>query len=81
MQVGSPLVRQCVLLRTLCARHYGVSVKELAGELSVSGKTIRRDLHTFQEAGFPLKGNRRGFRPQEVASRPIASQARAVVCF
>lgn len=55
MQTNSPLVRQWVLLRTLCARHYGVSVKELADELAVSEKTIRRDLETFQEAGFPLE--------------------------
>jgi proteasome accessory factor B len=49
------LVRQWVLLRTLCARHHGATVKELAEELSVSEKTIRRDLQTFQEAGFPLE--------------------------
>ena len=55
MQTGSPLVRQWVLLRTLCARHHGATVKELADELSVSEKTIRRDLQTFQEAGFPLE--------------------------
>jgi len=37
----SPLVRQWILLRTLCARRYG--------------KTIRRDLETFHRAGFPLE--------------------------
>lgn len=54
-KAGSPLARQWVLLRTLCARHYGASVKELAEDLAVSDKTIRRDLQTFQEAGFPLE--------------------------
>jgi len=31
----SPLVRQWILLRTLCSRKYGASVRELAGELGV----------------------------------------------
>jgi predicted DNA-binding transcriptional regulator YafY len=43
-----------MLLRILCARHHGATVKELAGELGVGEKTIRRDLAAFQTAGFPL---------------------------
>jgi predicted DNA-binding transcriptional regulator YafY len=54
MTEASPLVRQWILLRTLCARHYGATVKELSTEMGVSEKTIRRDLETFQTAGFPL---------------------------
>jgi predicted DNA-binding transcriptional regulator YafY len=50
-----PLVRQWVLLRMLCARRYGVTVREAAEELGVSLKTIRRDLESFQAAGFPLR--------------------------
>ena len=50
-----PLVRQWVLLRTLCARRYGTTVKEMAREMGVSTKTIRRDLETFQQVGFPLQ--------------------------
>ncbi len=50
-----PLVRQWVLLRTLCSRHHGVTIKDMVHELNVSEKTIRRDLETFQAAGFPLK--------------------------
>jgi predicted DNA-binding transcriptional regulator YafY len=49
-----PLVRQWTLLRTLCARHYGATVKELAETVGASIKTIRRDLETFQTVGFPL---------------------------
>ena len=49
-----PLVRQWILLRTLCARHHGATVKELAAEMSVTEKTIRRDLETFLAAGFSL---------------------------
>ncbi len=50
-----PLVRQWVLLRILCSRHHGVTIKDMVHELNVSEKTIRRDLETFQAAGFPLK--------------------------
>jgi proteasome accessory factor B len=50
-----PLVRQWVLLRTLCSRRYGVTIREMVQELGVSEKTIRRDLETFQAAAFPLK--------------------------
>ncbi len=55
MPSDSPLVRQWILLRTLCARRYGSTVKELAEEMDVSEKTIRRDLDTFLTAGFPLE--------------------------
>jgi predicted DNA-binding transcriptional regulator YafY len=51
----SPLIRQWILLKTLAARKYGATVKELAKEAGVSIKTIRRDLETFQTAGFPLQ--------------------------
>jgi len=50
-----PLVRQWILLRALSAQRYGATVKELADEMAVSEKTIRRDLETFQQAGFPLE--------------------------
>ena len=55
MNDESPLVRQWVLLKTLAARKYGVTVKELAQEAEVSVVTIRRDLKTFQAARLPLK--------------------------
>ena len=48
------LVRQWLLLRSLSARHHGATVKELAEEVRVSEKTIRRDLDTFLLVGFPL---------------------------
>jgi proteasome accessory factor B len=54
MTEASPLVRQWNLLRTLSARRQGVTVRELAAETGMSAKTIRRDLETFQTAGFPL---------------------------
>ena len=55
MNDESPLIRQWILLKTLASRKYGATVKELAQEAGVSVKTIRRDLETFQTAGFPLR--------------------------
>jgi len=50
-----PLIRQWILLRMLCAKRHGMTVKEMVAEMDVSEKTIRRDLETFQAAGFPLQ--------------------------
>ncbi|MGA7698806.1 MAG: WYL domain-containing protein [Thermoguttaceae bacterium] len=50
----SPLLRQWVLLKTLCARRQGATVQELAAEMSVGEKTIRRDIEAFQIVGFPV---------------------------
>ena len=50
-----PLIRQWVLLRMLCSHQYGLTVKAMAGELEVSEKTIRRDLETFRQVGFPVE--------------------------
>ena len=55
MARASPLVRQWALLRTLCGRHQGVTVREMAEETGVNEKTIRRDLEAFEQAGFPLE--------------------------
>lgn len=54
MNDDTPLVRQWTLLRILCARHHGATVREMAQEMGVSDKTIRRDLETFARVGFPL---------------------------
>ncbi len=54
MREASPLVRQWILLRILCARRCGATVKELAAELEVGEKMVRRDLDAFRTAGFPL---------------------------
>jgi hypothetical protein len=55
MSEEPPLVRQWVLLRLLSGRRFGVTIKEMAQEMGVSDKTIRRDLETFEQAGFPLQ--------------------------
>jgi len=50
-----PLIRQWSLLRILGVRHHGVSVREMAQEMGVTEKTIRRDLELFGRLGFPLE--------------------------
>ena len=50
-----PLERQWIIIQTLSARRYGVTVRELADDLGVSQKTIRRDLKLLAELGFPIK--------------------------
>jgi proteasome accessory factor B len=50
----TPIVRQWLVLRQLGARRLGVGVQELARDLGVNEKTIRRDLVTLASVGFPL---------------------------
>jgi len=69
------LVRQWTLLRILCCRRMGATVKELAQEAGVNEKTIRRDLETFQTAGFPLEETvgphgRKTYRLSPTAAQP-----------
>ncbi len=49
MREHSPLLRQWPLLRLLCVRHFGVTVREMAQEMGVTEKTIRRDLEDAKE--------------------------------
>jgi proteasome accessory factor B len=49
------LRRQWSLLRMLGARRFGVTVREMAEEMRVSPKTIRRDLELFRGVGFCLE--------------------------
>jgi predicted DNA-binding transcriptional regulator YafY len=48
------LTRQLMLIRTLCARRLGATVKELAREMGVTEKTIRRDFARLTRAGFVM---------------------------
>jgi predicted DNA-binding transcriptional regulator YafY len=54
MSDTSPLARQWRLLQILSARRQGVTVLELAAEMEVVDKTIRRDLVFLAKTGFPL---------------------------
>ena len=47
-------LRQWLLLVTLAHRRNGMTVRELADELEVSDKTIRRALKTFTTLGIPI---------------------------
>lgn len=51
----TPLLRQWSLLKALAARRYGLTIREMAAETGVNARTIRRDLATLTQAGFPLK--------------------------
>ena len=51
------LARQWSLLHTLSARRQGATICELASELNVSDRTIRRDLQFLAQNGFPFVEN------------------------
>ena len=49
------LRRQWALLRALASRHFGLTVRQMADEVGVTTRTIRRDLDVFRTVGFPLE--------------------------
>ena len=55
MHDQSPIHRHWLLLRTLSARRYGLTVRAMADETRVGLKTIRRDLDLFRTLAFPLE--------------------------
>ena len=54
MPRNAEVIRQWKLLLYLDGRAQGISVDDLARELSVTKRTVWRDLGALQEAGFPL---------------------------
>lgn len=54
---STPLLRQWLLLQSLANRRNGLTVKEMAEEAGVTTRTIRRDLQTLQQVGFPITEN------------------------
>ena len=46
-----PIERQWILFRALAGRRHGMSVGEMAHELEVAEKTIRRDLQLSSSSG------------------------------
>lgn len=50
-----PMVRQWQLLKLLATRPQGITLKQMAAEMRVSNKTIRRDLQLFRRVGFPVE--------------------------
>jgi len=80
MRGNSPLVRQWTLLRLLCSRPSGITVRELIAELGVSEKTVRRDLEMFRKLGFPCQEQvgdhgRKAWRVQPLGETPGLSFA------
>ena len=51
---NAEVIRQWQILREIEARRVGVTIHELAGQVKVSTRTIRRDLQALQEAGFAV---------------------------
>jgi predicted DNA-binding transcriptional regulator YafY len=51
---NAEVIRQWQILREVETRRTGVTIHELADLVSVSTRTIRRDLHALQEAGFAI---------------------------
>jgi predicted DNA-binding transcriptional regulator YafY len=49
------IIRQWLLLTLLASRRQGLAVRELAEELNVGEKSIRRDLETLRGVGFALE--------------------------
>ena len=47
--------RQWQILISLLNRRFGLTIKELAAEVGVDTRTIRRDLSTLSGAGFALE--------------------------
>ncbi len=54
MPRNQEVIRQWKVLHALESSRHGVSIDALAQELTVTTRTIRRDLAALQEAGFPL---------------------------
>jgi predicted DNA-binding transcriptional regulator YafY len=55
MRDSEPLPRQWTLTQIISTRLMGATVRELAQEFQASEKTIRRDLETLSNAGFPIE--------------------------
>src|SRR4051812_9853120 len=55
MPDDTSLRRQWILLKALSARRQGLTVREMASDLGVNVKTVRRDLDLFRGLGFPLE--------------------------
>jgi predicted DNA-binding transcriptional regulator YafY len=54
MARGDQLARQWKIFQKLATSRYGKSVSDLAKDLNCHQRTVYRDLHALEEAGFPL---------------------------
>jgi predicted DNA-binding transcriptional regulator YafY len=58
MPRNQEVIRQWKLVHALEGARHGASIDDLARDLEVTTRTIRRDLAALQEAGFPLYDDR-----------------------
>ena len=58
MPRNQEVIRQWKVLHALESARAGLSIDDLARDLAVTTRTIRRDLEALQEAGFPLYDER-----------------------
>jgi predicted DNA-binding transcriptional regulator YafY len=80
----APTLRHLILLRVREAWRYGMSIKEMANELAVGIRTIRRDLQRLACIGIPFVGINRERNDTVLRStagnhgkpRPVASHRR-----
>lgn len=61
MSDNKQIVRQLDILRTLLARTYGATYRELADESDVSERTIQRDIKVLREVGFIIEEEERDY--------------------
>lgn len=57
---STQLIRQWTLLQELAAARWGRTTAELARAVHASERTVRRDLHDLEAAGFPIEREHRG---------------------
>ena len=66
------MLRQWKLIRMLSARRYGLTVREMAREMNVGDRTIRRDLNLFRSVGLRLEDTTgdRGCKTWQIVDEP-----------
>src|SRR5262245_14030249 len=58
MPRNAEVIRQWTILREIESAKGGLTIDDLARRCAVTTRTIRRDLHALEEAGFPLFDDR-----------------------
>lgn len=72
---NAEVIRQWKILKAVEAARSGVTIHELSAETGVSTRTIRRDLHALQEAGFALfdEGSEHDTKRWKLDTQPFRS--------
>jgi predicted DNA-binding transcriptional regulator YafY len=74
------VVRQWTLLRALSQHKGGMTILEMARDMGVNTRTIRRDINLFVQAGVPLREviGRRGTKTWRIDGLSLAAPAFSV---